>query len=230
MTDAPRVSTEVWAAVERQITDAMIPADSVMEAVLAASAAAGLPPINVGANQGKMLQVLAQVRGARRILEIGTLGGYSTIWLARALPPDGRLITLEFEPRHAEVARANFVRAGLEDLIDLRLGNALELLPRIADQAEGPFDLVFIDANKEAIPEYFAWALKLSRRGTVIVVDNVIRNGEVVDAASTDPGVRGVRRFFELLPLERRVSGTALQTVGAKGYDGFAVLLVTGGD
>jgi predicted O-methyltransferase YrrM len=201
-----------------------------MEAVLAASAAAGLPPINVGANQGKMLQLLAQVRGARRILEIGTLGGYSTIWLARALPPDGRLITLEFEPRHAAVARANFVRAGLEDLIELRLGNALELLPRIADQAEGPFDLVFIDANKEAIPEYFAWALKLSRRGTVIVVDNVIRNGEVVEAASTDPGVRGVRRFFELLPLERRVSGTALQTVGAKGYDGFAVLLVTSGD
>jgi predicted O-methyltransferase YrrM len=206
----------------------MLPADPVLKAALEDSNKAGLPPINVSANQGKMLQLLAQIRGARKILEIGTLGGYSTIWLARALPPDGRLLTLEFDPKHAAVARHNFERAGLGKLIELRLGRALDLLPNIAAAGEGPFDLIFIDANKDSIPEYFAWALKLSRRGSVIVIDNVIRNGAVVDANSSDTDVRGVRRFNELLINERRVSGTALQTVGSKGYDGFAVLLVTG--
>jgi len=228
MADASQEPAKLWASVERYITDSMHPADPVLEAVLAASAGAGLPPIAIGANQGKMLHLLARILGARRILEIGTLGGYSTIWLARALPADGRLVTLEFEPRHAEVARTNFVRAGLDGRIDLRVGNALELLPQIADEAGAPFDLVFIDANKDSIPEYFGWALQLSRRGSVIVIDNVVRKGEVLDADSSDPDIRGVRRLNEILRHERRVSGTALQTVGSKGYDGFAVLLVTG--
>jgi predicted O-methyltransferase YrrM len=221
------MSQEQWAAVDQYIADLLMPADPALEAALQASAAAGLPAINVTPNLGKLLMLLAQVCGARAILEIGTLGGYSTIWLARALPAGGRLITLEAEPRHAEIARANIARAGLSNVVELRLGLALETLPQLAAERRGPFDLIFIDADKPNIPEYFAWALKLSRRGSLIIVDNVVRKGAVIDAASDDPSVQGVRRFNELLAAERRVSATAIQTVGGKGYDGFALALVT---
>jgi predicted O-methyltransferase YrrM len=170
--------------------------------------------------------LLAQIQGARNILEIGTLGAYSTIWLARALPADGHLITLEYDPKHAEVARANIARAGLANLVELRLGSALETLPRLVAEGAGPFDLIFIDADKPGYPDYFKWALKLSRRGSVIVADNVVRDGEVIDPASDDPRVQGMRRFNELLAAEPRVSATEIQTVGSKGYDGFALAVV----
>ncbi|MEH2076613.1 MAG: O-methyltransferase [Nostoc sp.] len=172
-----------------------------------------------------MLLLLAQIQGARTILEIGTLGGYSTIWLARALPSDGRLITLEANPKHAEVAHTNIAHAGLSDIVDLRLGQALSTLPQIADEGH-TFDLIFIDADKPNNPDYFTWALKLSRSGSLIIADNVVRNGAVIDATSTDPSVQGVRRFNELLASEPRVSATAIQTVGSKGYDGFAIAIV----
>ena len=184
--------------------------------------------ISVSPNQGNLLMLLAMAQGARRILEIGTLDGYCTIWLARALPADGRMVTLEVNPRHADVARANIARAGLSGIVDLRLGRALDVLPGLAGERRGPFDFIFIDADKASIPEYFAWALKLSRRGSLIVVDNVVRNGAVADAASADPSVQGVRRFNEILAAEPRVSATAIQTVGSKGYDGFALALVVG--
>ncbi|WP_437320582.1 O-methyltransferase [Sorangium sp. So ce385] len=221
------MAQEQWSAVDRYITDLLVPPDAALDAALEASAAAGLPPINVAPNQGKLLNLLARIHGARTILEIGTLGGYSTIWLARALPEGGRLITLESEPKHAEVARANLDRAGVADRVELRLGRALDTLPKLAAEGRGPFDLIFIDADKPSNPDYFAWALKLSRRGSVIVVDNVVRRGAVVDPGSADPNVQGVRRLYELLAAERRVSATAIQTVGAKGYDGLAVALVT---
>ena len=217
---------EKWTAVDRYFTDLLVPSDAALEAALESSRAAGLPAINVAPNQGKLLQLLACVQGARTILEIGTLGGYSTIWLARALPAGGRLITLEAEPRHAEVARANFARAGLADTVELRLGPALETLPQLAAEGRGPFDFIFIDADKVSTADYFAWALKLSRRGSLIVVDNVVRQGAVADAASEDPSVQGVRRFHAMLAAESRVSATAIQTVGSKGYDGFAMALV----
>jgi predicted O-methyltransferase YrrM len=212
-----------WIAVDRYITDALLPSDPVLAAALEASAAAGLPQIQVSPAQGKFLHLLARTQAARTILEVGTLGAYSTIWLARALPPDGRLITLEADPHHAEVARANIARAGLGDVVELRLGRALETLPEVA----GPFDFIFIDADKPSNADYFTWALKLSRRGTLIVVDNVIRDGAVIDAASPDPDVQGVRRLNELLAAEPRVSATTIQTVGSKGYDGFTMALVT---
>lgn len=215
-----------WAAVDQYLAGLLMPPDPALEAALRDSAAAGLPAINVTPNLGKLLHLLARVQGTRTVLEIGTLGGYSTIWLARALPAGGKLITLESDPKHATVARANIARAGLAGLVDLRLGKALGTLPRIATEGHGPFDLVFIDADKENIPAYFEWALKLTRRGSLIVVDNVVRNGAVIDAASTDPSVRGVRRFNEMVAAEPRVSATAIQTVGAKGYDGFALVLV----
>ncbi|KYG05092.1 methyltransferase [Sorangium cellulosum] len=221
------MAQEQWSAVDRYITDLLVPPDAALDAALEASAAAGLPPINVAPNQGKLLNLLARIHGARTILEIGTLGGYSTIWLARALPAGGRLITLESEPKHAEVARANLDRAGVADRVELRLGRALDTLPKLAAESRGPFDLIFIDADKPSNPDYFAWALKLSRRGSVIVVDNVVRRGAVVDPESADPNVQGVRRLYELLAAERRVSATAIQTVGAKGHDGLAVALVT---
>ena len=179
-------------------------------------------------NQGKLLQLLARLTGARRILEIGTLGGYSTIWLARALAPDGRLITLESDSKHAEVAHANFHRAGLDGQIDLRLGHALDALKQIAAEGAEPFDFVFIDADKANIPAYFSFALDLTRQGGLIIVDNVVRNGAVIDAASADPDIQGIRQFNERLAREPRVSATAIQTVGVKGYDGFALALVTG--
>jgi len=215
-----------WTAVDRYLTDLLVAADPVLDAALAASASAGLPPIHVAPNQGKLLQILAQLQGARTILEIGTLGGYSTIWLARALPAGGRLVTLEADPKHAAVAGANFARAGLGGVIELRLGRALDTLPALAAEPRGPFDLIFIDADKVNTADYFAWALRLSRRGSLIIVDNVVRNGAVADAASEDAGVRGVRRFHERLAAEPRVNATALQTVGSKGYDGFALAVV----
>ncbi|HEY9635067.1 MAG TPA: O-methyltransferase [Coleofasciculaceae cyanobacterium] len=221
------MTQQQWTAVDRYITDLLVPPDLALEEALQSSAAAGLPPYNVSPNQGKLLLLLALLQGARTILEIGTLGGYSTIWLARALPADGRLITLEADPKHAEVARANIAHAGLTAFVDLRLGRALATLPQLAAEGRGPFDLIFIDADKPSNPDYFTWALKLSRRGSLIIVDNVVRNGAVIDAASNDSSVQGVRRLNELLAAEPRVSATALQTVGSKGYDGFAIALVT---
>lgn len=222
------MTEEQWAAVDGYFADLLVGDDPALAAALAASEAAGLPPIGVSPTQGKLLGLLARLGGARSILEIGTLGGYSTIWLGRALPADGRLVTLEAEPRHAEVARANIARAGLAGVVELRVGPALETLPRLAAEGGGPFDLVFVDADKPSTPEYVRWALELSRVGGVIVVDNVVRGGAVADTARDDPGVRGVRRALEMMAAEPRLSATAIQTVGAKGYDGFAIALVTG--
>jgi predicted O-methyltransferase YrrM len=215
-----------WAAVDEYVTELLIPSDPVLEAALEASDAAGLPPINVTPTQGKLLWLFARLLGARKILELGTLGGYSTIWLGRALPAGGRLITLEADPKHAKVARANLSRAGLLELVDLRLGPALELLPRLATEEVAPFDLIFIDADKPTTPEYFDWALKLARPGTLIIADNVIRKGAVAEPDNPDPNVQGMRRFFERAAAEGRVTATAIQTVGSKGYDGFALALV----
>lgn len=217
-----------WTAVDQYINDLLIPSDPVLEAALQAAEAAKLPPAQVAPNQGKLLAILAQSIKARSILEIGTLGGYSTIWLARALPPDGKLITLEVDPKHAEVARANLIRAEVDKLVEVRVGPALDTLPKIAAEGHAPFDFVFIDADKANNTNYFNWALKLTHLGSVIIVDNVIRNGEVVDANSTDPSVRGVRQFNTALAAESRVMATQLQTVGSKGYDGFAMALVIG--
>lgn len=222
------MSLEQWTAVDHYFTDLLLPPDPALDAALEASTAAGLPAIAVSPNQGKLLQLLAQIQGARRILEIGTLGGYSTIWLARALPAGGRLITLESEPKHAGVARTNLARAGLAEMVELRLGRALDTLPQLACEKPGPFDLIFIDADKESMADYFGWALKLSRRGSVIIADNVVRKGAVVDATSSDPMVQGARRFIQQLASENRVSATVLQTVGSKGHDGFVIALVTG--
>jgi predicted O-methyltransferase YrrM len=216
------MTQELWSQVDHYLGEVLVPADPALDAALAASKAAGLPEIAVAPNQGKLLNLLARLAGARSILEIGTLGGYSTIWLARALPADGRLITLEADPKHAEVARANIAAAGFADVVDVRLGKALDTLPSV----EGPFDLVFIDADKPNTPHYFEWALRLSRLGTVIIVDNVIRSGAVADASNTDPAILGVRKLHELIAAEPRVDATALQTVGVKGYDGFTLALV----
>lgn len=222
------MTQETWNQVDRYITDALVPPDAALDEALAASHAAGLPPINVAPNQGKLLQLLARMQGARSILEIGTLGGYSTIWLARALPPEGRVLSLEADLKHAEVARSNIARARLSEQVEVRVGKALDTLPQVAKEGRAPFDLVFIDADKENIPAYFTWALKLAKRGSVIIVDNVVRKGAVIDAHSSDPNIQGVRRFNELVAKEPRVSATAIQTVGSKGYDGFALILVTG--
>ena len=216
----------LWTAVDNYVSHLLAPHDQAMQEVLAASAESGLPEIQVSPAQGKLLHILAHMVNARNILEIGTLGGYSTIWMARALQPGGRVLSLEFNPKHAEVARANFARAGLSDQIEVRVGPALETLPKVAAEGRGPFDLIFIDANKSAMAEYFDWALKLSRPGSVILSDNVIRDGAVIDAVSPDPDVRGVRRFNERLAAEPRVSATEIQTVGSKGYDGFALIVV----
>jgi len=220
------MSQEQWTAVDRYITDLLVPFDPAMKEALEVSASAGLPAINVSPNQGKLLHLLARVQGARNILEIGTLGGYSTIWLARALPADGVLVTLEVDPKHAEIARGNIARAGLTGIVEVRLGRALETLPQLAGENRKPFDLIFIDADKPNIPEYFKWSLKLGRPGGLIIVDNVVRNGAVIDPHSPDPNVQGVRRFNELLAAETRVTATAIQTVGTKGYDGLAIALI----
>jgi predicted O-methyltransferase YrrM len=216
-----------WTDVDSYLTKLLVPSDPGLEETLRASTVAGLPAIQVSPPQGKLLNLLARIRGTRNILEIGTLGGYSTIWMARALPEGGRLVTLEANPRHAEVARANIVRAGLEHVVEIREGPALTTLPALAAEGRGPFDLIFIDADKPAYPEYLSWALKLSRRGSVILADNVVRGGAVADEGATDANVQGVRRFLELLATQPRVSSTAIQTVGSKGYDGFALAFVT---
>ena len=221
------MSQELWSQIDEYIVQLLVPADEALEGALDASREAGLPAINVAPNQGKLLSLLASIQGAQHILEIGTLGGYSTIWLARALPADGRLVTLEQDPKHAQIARGNLARAGLSEQVSVRVGAALETLPQLAREGLPPFDFVFIDADKQSIPEYFAWALQLSRVGSVIVVDNVVRKGAVLDAASTDPNVQGVRRFNELLANTPRVSATTVQTVGSKGHDGFALIRVT---
>ncbi|MBS7541723.1 O-methyltransferase [Ancylobacter oerskovii] len=217
---------EVWSQVDTWIEDTLLPPDPALAAALEASDAAGLRAINVAPNQGKLLMLLALMRGARRILEIGTLGGYSTIWLARALPADGRLVTLEFDPHHAEVAQANIARAGLADRVEVRVGPARATLAAMIAAGEASFDLVFIDADKPNNPHYLEAALALSHPGTVIVADNVVRDGRAADPASTDESVLGIRRFMERVAAEPRLVATAVQTVGSKGYDGFALALV----
>ena len=223
------MAEEQWTEVDQYFSKRLLRSDPSLESALETSVSAGLPGISVSPSQGTFLQILAQLVEARSILEIGTLGGYSTIWLARGLRAGGRLVTLEVDPKHADVARLNISRAGLTDVVEVRIGNALETLPQLSAERRGPFDLVFIDADKQNIPAYFEWALKLSRPGTLIVVDNVVRSGAVIEAASEDPSVQGVRRFVELLGAETGASGTVLQTVGIKGYDGLAIVLVAPG-
>jgi predicted O-methyltransferase YrrM len=213
---------DLWTKVDGYLNQLFIEDDPALGAALVASKAAGLPAINVPPGQGKLLHLLARVQGARRILEVGTLGGYSTIWLARALPPDGTLVTLEANPEYAAVAQKNLQRAGVDRVVELVIGNALETLTRVS----GPFDLIFIDADKRHYSEYWNWSLRLSRPGTLIVADNVVRGGAAADPESHDPAVQGVRRFNELVAAEPRVSATAIQTVGSKGYDGFALIVV----
>jgi len=220
------MTQEQWTRVDEYISELLLPRDAVLEAALEAGNAAGMPAINVAPNQGKFLSLLAQMQGATRILEIGTLAGYSTIWLARALPSSGKLVTLELDPKHAQVARSNIERAGLTSLVELRVGKALDSLAALVNEAVPAFDFVFIDADKPSIPDYFQWSLKLTRPGSVIVVDNVVRKGAVVDAESTDANVQGVRRFNEIVAKTPSVSATTVQTVGSKGYDGFALIRV----
>jgi len=218
---------KLWVDVDRYFAEHLRLSDPVLDATMQANIAAKLPAIDVAPNQGRLLQLLVQLSGARKILEIGTLGGYSTICMARALPPGGRVISLEFQPAHAAVAQSNIERAGLADRIELRIGAALDSLPMIEQQGLAPFDFIFVDADKVNNPSYLEWAIKLSRAGTLIIVDNVVRDGAVVDAASADPDIQGTRRMFEKLSGEQRLYATALQTVGSKGYDGFAMAIVT---
>jgi len=215
-----------WAAVDEWVTDLFGLADPVLEETLAAGEASGMPDIQISPAQGKLLELLARATRARTVLEIGTLAGYSTIWLARGLPADGRVVTLEYEPRHAQVARANLERAGFADRVEVVVGAALDTLPGLVGDDRAPFDLIFIDADKQGYPDYLTWSLRLSRPGTLIVADNVVRDGAVADPASTDPLVLGVRRFAELVAAEPRLAATTIQTVGVKGYDGLAFALV----
>ncbi|HEX4348162.1 MAG TPA: O-methyltransferase [Vicinamibacterales bacterium] len=217
---------DTWTAVDSYIDDSLLGSDAVLDDVLSACAVAGLPTIAVSPSQGKFLFILAKGIGAKRILELGTLGGYSGIWLARALPRDGRLVTLEVDPKHADVARRNFERAGVGSLVDVRIGRALDTLPQLAREQSAAFDFVFIDADKVTYHEYLEWAVRLCRPGAIIVADNVIRDGAVADATSDDPSVRGVRRFMERVGAMGGVTATAIQTVGVKGHDGLAVILV----
>jgi predicted O-methyltransferase YrrM len=216
----------VWVAVDRYFGDLLAPGDAQLDAARAANRAAGLPAIDVSPLQGKFLHVLVQMIRPQRVLEIGTLGGYSTIWMARALPQGGRIITLEFNPKHADVARENLKGAGLLGRVDLRVGRALDSLPALESSGAGPFDLIFIDADKPSNPQYLEWALKLSRPGTTILVDNVVRDGKIIDAESNEPDIQGTRRMFEIMAAEPRLSATALQNVGVKGYDGFVLAVV----
>jgi predicted O-methyltransferase YrrM len=220
------MSQELWTTVERYFVDSVIPSDPIQEETLRANAAAGLPGIDVAPTEGKFLYLLAKIRGAKRILEIGTLGGYSTIWLARALPADGALVTLEVNAKHAEVAAANIGRAGFSSVVEVRVGPALDSLATLVDEGAAPFDFIFIDADKPNNPGYLEGALRLSRSGTVIVVDNVVREGAVVDAESADASVQGVRALFARIAGDSRLQATALQTVGSKGYDGFCLGVV----
>jgi predicted O-methyltransferase YrrM len=216
----------LWITVDRYLTETLLSPDHAMEEALEANACAGLPAIDVAPNQGKLLHLIARIQGAKRILEIGTLGGYSTIWLARALPQDGKLITLELDPKHATVAGNNIARAGLASLVDVRVGPALESLAKLGEESAGPFDLIFLDADKQNNAKYLDWALKLSRPGTVIIGDNVIRDGAIIDSKSTDERVAGTRSFLEKMGNDSRLDATAIQTVGSKGYDGFAMAVV----
>jgi len=234
------MTKDQWAAVDRYYSDLLVPSEPILDAALAASTAAGLPEINVAPNQGKMLMILAQIQQAHTILEIGTLGGYSTIWLTRGLPAhvsalrdplhNAPVVTLELDPKHAEVARANIAHAGFSHLVDVRVGHALETLAALSVEISAgtrkPFDLIFIDADKGGYPDYFNWSLKLSRPGTLIIADNVVRNGAVSDPKNNDPNVIGVRKMNDLITAEARVTATVIQTVGSKGYDGFALIRV----
>jgi predicted O-methyltransferase YrrM len=216
----------VWDAVDEYAAGLLIGSDSVLEEAIAASAAAGLPEIAVSPSQGKLLHLLVRMHGSRRILELGTLGGYSTIWLARALPPAGKLVTLELDPAFALVAAANIERASLSDRVEIRVGRAIDSLHKLIDEPADPFDFIFIDADKQSTPEYFAAALELARPGSVILTDNVVRAGALADGDSDDPRALGMRRFHEMLSTESRVSATTIQTVGSKGYDGFTLAIV----
>jgi predicted O-methyltransferase YrrM len=220
---------EKWIEVERYFAEQLIPRDEALEAARDANEAAGLPAIDVAPLEGKFLHLLAKLAGAQRILEVGTLGGYSTIWLARALPRNGRLISLELNPKHAEVALANLEWAGVADQVEIRVGPALDSLAELDRQSVEAFDLIFIDADKSNNANYLKWALKFSHPGSLIIVDNVVRDGRVVDSADPDPDIQGSRRLFETIAAEPRLTATALQTVGSKGYDGFAIALVTDG-
>ncbi|MBN9550785.1 MAG: O-methyltransferase [Alphaproteobacteria bacterium] len=220
------MSSKIWTAVDDYIFSSLFEADPVLDAVLKANRDQGLPAIDVSAAQGKLLSLLVRIRGAKKVLEVGTLGGYSTIWMARGLPADGKVVTLELDPHHAKVARSNFERAGVSDRVDLRVGPALQSLAALAGENANPFDLIFIDADKPNNPNYLDWAMKLSRPGTVIVCDNVIRDGAVVKQNSGDANVEGARAAFLFIGGEKRLDGTAIQTVSAKGYDGFAIAIV----
>ena len=217
---------QTWTAVDDYVSDLLSPDDEALDQAIAGAVEAGLPAIQVSPPQGKLLALLARSIGARAVLEFGTLGGYSTIWLGRALPADGRLVTLEADPAYAEVARANIERAGLAELVEIRVGPALETFPALEDEGAGPFDLVFIDADKVHTPEYFAWSLERTRPGGLIVADNVVRGGRLIDEADEDPAIPAQRRFHEMLSAEPRVEATTIQTVGGKGYDGFSIALV----
>lgn len=226
------MALEQWTAVDEFLNASVVQPDETLDAALRATAEAGMPPIAVSAAQGKLLGILATVVGAKRVLEIGTLGAYSTIWLARAVgggtgdpaSSAGRVVTLEIDPKHAEVARKNIANAGLDGVAEVRLGAALDTLPTLGSEA--PFDFTFIDADKANIPAYFDWAVKLSRPGAIVVVDNVVRNGALIDESSADPNVQGVRRLHEDLATDDRVTATTIQTVGSKGYDGFTIAVV----
>jgi len=223
----PKEAQKIWIDVDQYFTEQLHLSDPVLDAAMQANTAAELPAIDVAPNQGKFLNILARLTHSKKILEIGTLGGYSTIWLARALPPGGRLISLEFNPKHAEVAKSNLRQAGLSGRVEVRVGAALDSLPQIETEGIAPFDFIFIDADKPNNPGYLEWAVKLSRPGTFIIVDNVVRDGAVSDASSTDPTILGTRKMFDLMSRDARLSSTALQTVGSKGYDGFALAIVT---
>jgi predicted O-methyltransferase YrrM len=223
----PKEAQKIWIDVDQYFTEQLHLSDPVLEAAMQANAAAELPAIDLAPNQGKFLNILARLTHSKKILEVGTLGGYSTIWLARALPPGGRLISLEFNPKHAEVAKSNIRQAGLSGCVEVRLGAAFDSLPQIEKEGIAPFDFIFLDADKPNNPGYLEWAVKLSRPGTFIVVDNVVRDGAVSDASSTDPTILGTRKMFDLMSRDARLSSTALQTVGSKGYDGFALAIVT---
>jgi predicted O-methyltransferase YrrM len=219
---------EQWARVDEFIAEALLPRDPVLEDALAANRAGGLPRIDVSPAQGRLLNLLVRIRGARTVLELGTLGGYSTIWLARGLPEGGRLVSLEYDPHHAEVARANVARAGLADRVEIRVGAALDALPVLEQQGAGPFDLIFIDADKQTYPAYFEWAMRLTAPGSVIIGDNVVRDGKVADDPPANELAAGARRFQELAGADPRIEATTIQTVGVKGYDGFLIALRTG--
>ena len=220
------MSSKTWTAVDDYIVSSLFEADPVLDAVIKANRDQGLPAIDVSAAQGKLLSLLVRIRGARKVLEVGTLGGYSTIWMARGLPDDGRIVTLELDPHHAKVARSNFERAGVSDKVDLRIGPALQSLSTLDSEKAGPFDLIFIDADKPNNANYLSLAMRLSRSGTVIICDNVIRDGTVTRQDGRDPYVEGARAAFSFIGGDKRLDGTAIQTVGAKGYDGFAIAVV----